>query len=78
VIKHKENSIKKIRVNEAKASLAETDYRIIKVMEDLAAEKLEEMYPGEREKREAMRETIRAMMNDSPSIDPETSGVAGK
>ena len=58
------DSVKLARLRQAESHIAATDYKVIKAAEELAAEKLEEMYPGAREEREAIREEIRRLMGE--------------
>jgi hypothetical protein len=60
----KTDSIKEFNIQQEKQKLANGDYKVIKAMELAAAEKLEELYPGEHEKREAIREKIREMLGE--------------
>jgi hypothetical protein len=64
MITKKRDSIKELNILREKQKLADGDYRIIKAMELAAAEKLEELYPGEHERREAIREKIREMSGE--------------
>jgi hypothetical protein len=58
------DSIKEFNIQEEKQKLADGDYKVIKAMELMAAEKLEELYPGEHERREAIRGKIREMLGE--------------
>jgi hypothetical protein len=65
MIIRKIDSIKKMKIAKEKERLNQTDYKVIKAMEELAAEKLEEMYPGEKAQREAVREEIRRLSGET-------------
>jgi len=72
VIANKEDSIKAIRLKEALKAIADTDYKVIKAVEQMAAYEMEEMYPGEISRREAQREKIRVLMGEeAPEEEPE-------
>jgi hypothetical protein len=64
MITKRTDSIKECNIKQAKRELAIGDYKVIKAMELAAAEKLEELYPGEHERREAIREKIREMLGE--------------
>ena len=64
MIEQKVDSIKGIRLQEALNKIAGTDYRVIKAVEEVIADKLEEMYPGEIDRREAIREEIRGLAGE--------------
>ena len=65
MIEHQVDSIKGIKLKEALKKIADTDYRVIKAVEAVVAETLEEMYPGEITRREALREEIRGLTDEA-------------
>lgn len=76
MIKHKEDSIKKIREREAQEEFNQRDYRLLKQIEKIPEIKalLEAEYPGEVEWRESMRERISGLRE----AEAEEGAVGGE
>jgi hypothetical protein len=58
MINHRVDSVKKKRLDKLQAEFDAIDYKVIKAMEYAMPEILEQLYPGEHAKREAMRQEI--------------------